>query len=73
MEGVSFLDHPARKAIRALWKEMEGLRNQEKELHLKIRELEKELRENPDHEHDWIRDNHLYSDLYCKHCGVHKR
>jgi len=37
-------------------------------LHQSIAEISSQLRTRCDHE--WIRDNHAYADLYCKHCRI---
>ena len=37
----------------------------------KITQIESKLRKIC--KHDWIRDNYIYADLYCKHCLIGKR
>ncbi len=57
-----------------LEKEMSAAKKHYDSEYLKIRrmisQIESQLRKICKHE--WVRDNHLYSDLYCKHCRVWK-
>jgi len=74
----SNLNDKAKHLIRnrkTLQKELSDLQNEKKSLDFKIMEFRKKIAKLESDlknvcEHDWIRDNYLYSDLYCKKCGV---
>jgi len=57
-----------------LEKEMKAVKKHYDEEYNRIRktisQIESKLRKICKHE--WTRDNHLYSDLYCKHCRIWK-
>ena len=59
----------------SLEKEMKAVKKHYDNEYIRIRrmisKIESKLRKIC--EHEWIRANHLYSDLYCKHCMVWKR
>jgi uncharacterized coiled-coil DUF342 family protein len=72
------LDEKAQNLVdskKKLKNEVFGLLKESKELNNKVAKLRKRISKIDNElkgicEHEWIREPQLYSDLYCKRCGV---
>jgi uncharacterized coiled-coil DUF342 family protein len=62
--------HPTRKMINRLMEKVEQHNQKILECYRSIVELENELRNNPDHEHQWHRENHVAAQSVCTICEV---
>tara|TARA_R110000751_G_scaffold3938_5_gene18703 strand:+ start:167 stop:412 length:246 start_codon:yes stop_codon:yes gene_type:complete len=77
---IDFMDsrnHPRRLKISQLYEQMKVLEEQTLQVLKEIGRQEKDARfacadECPP-EDKWTRENHSYSELYCRHCGANKR
>jgi len=54
--------------ISELLRDSKALDNQVMNIRKRISKIDKELKDIC--EHEWIREPYLYSDLYCKKCGI---
>jgi hypothetical protein len=66
------MTHPIRVEINRLEAQMEGYQDSIKNLMKKIARMNKDLRENPDHEHQWVSKQWSNAGTVCEVCGVVK-
>ncbi len=66
------MTHPIRVEIERLEAQMEGHQESIRNLMKKIARISKDLRENPDHEHQWVSKQWSNAGMVCAVCGVVK-
>ena len=66
------MTHPIRAEINRLEAHIEGYQDSIKNIRKKIARISKNLRENPDHEHQWTSKQWSNAGMTCQVCGVIK-